>query len=125
MRQTSWGTHAVDGWYVRPAMGHYHCGTFWVTTTQAIRIVATSKLFPTNWTIPTVSEEDETIMAAAELAKVLGAATLLSTQLKIRHAQVLQQLTNIIKNLPPLRVDSTTPTRVGAPTTSRNATLQG
>ena len=68
--QTSWGTHAVDGLYIGPTMGHYRCGTFWMTTTRAICIAATSKLSPTHCTIPTASEEDETIVAAAELARV-------------------------------------------------------
>ena len=34
-RRTAWAPHAVDGWYLGPAMRHYRCGLYFITETQA------------------------------------------------------------------------------------------
>ncbi len=36
--RTSWAPHAVDGWYLCPAMEHYRCGLFFIESTPGIRV---------------------------------------------------------------------------------------
>ena len=121
-RRTTWGTHAIDGWCIGPAMEHYRCNKFFIDATRGIRTASTTKLFPAHCAIPSISEEDKTIVAAAELVKVLEAAVSIPTAAKIEHAKIINELTRIIENHPTSRVDTPTQTRVGTPTSSHDAT---
>ena len=121
-RRAAWAPHAVDGWYLGPAMNHYRCGLYFIESTRATQIAATTKLFPTHCPHPTLSEDDKTLLAAEELVRALEGALSLPTEMKVKHAKIVKQLTDILKNRPPPRVDSPTPPRVGTPTTSHDAT---
>ena len=61
-RQATWAPHAVNGWYLGPAMNHYLCGHFFIISTRATRIVITTKLFPTKCALPTLSEEEKKLL---------------------------------------------------------------
>ena len=77
-RHASWAPHAVDGWYLGPAMKYYRCGHYFVTHTRATRIANTVKLYPTRSNMPTISEEDKTALAAEELVKIIDATITLN-----------------------------------------------
>ncbi len=120
-RRTAWAPHAVDGWYLRPAMKHYRCGRYFIPTTRAIRIASSTKHFPTHCSVPTIAEHDRTLLAAADLIQVLEASLPLSTEEKIRHTKIIEQLTEILQDGPPPRVDEGPPPRVDNPSTSTDA----
>ena len=42
----SWAPHAVDGWYLGPAMLHYRCFQVWIISTSSLRIADTLSWFP-------------------------------------------------------------------------------
>ena len=46
--RATWAPHALDGWYIVPAMQHYRCGRYWIPETRGICIVNSTKIFPTH-----------------------------------------------------------------------------
>jgi len=104
-------------------MKHYRYGHYFITYTQTTLITNSAKLYPTHCKMPTISEEDGTVLAAEELVKALSNKALkLNTEDTLRHAKVLQKLTAIIANKPPQRVAMQTPQRVDGPSTSNDTT---
>jgi len=45
-QRTTWGTHAVGGWYVSPAKQHYRCITREAQILQSVKTLATALLRP-------------------------------------------------------------------------------
>jgi hypothetical protein len=39
--RTSWSPHALDGWYIGPALDSYRCYTVWLWDSRAERIADT------------------------------------------------------------------------------------
>ena len=104
-RRAAWAPHAVDGWYLGPAMHHYRCCLYFINHTRATRIASAVKLYPTHCKLPTISEEDETLIAAEELMRQLSHKNVqLECEQKLKHAKILQELTAILENRPPQRV---------------------
>merc|ERR1711966_158149 len=90
--------------------------------TRSTRIASSVKLFPTHCKMPTISEEDETIVAAAELMTELASTKkTMDCEQKVKYATILKQLADIIKHRPPQRVVPGTPQRVNVPSTSNNS----
>ena len=56
--------HEVDGWYPIPAMQHYGAQNFFIDSTRGIHISSNAKLVPSHFQMPTIFEEDETVLAA-------------------------------------------------------------
>ena len=121
-RRKTWAPHAVNGWYLGPAMKHYRCGKYFIDHSRAIRIANTAKLFPSHCKIPTISEADRTVLAANELLQRIKSEHTLKCANDIKHKKIMQQLTDIIENRPAPRVDQDAPPRVPAPSTSVNIT---
>ena len=48
----TWAPHGVKGWYLGPAMKHYHCWRTWIIHTQAERITDTIEWFPSPLKLP-------------------------------------------------------------------------
>ena len=72
--------------------------------------------------MPTISEEDETLIAAQELVNEMAdGEKKLNCEQKLKYAKVLKQLTNILKHRPPQRVVPGAPQRVNVPSTSNNS----
>ena len=46
--QATWAPHALDGWYIRPAMHQYCCGRCWIPERRGIYIANSTKLCPTH-----------------------------------------------------------------------------
>ncbi len=121
-QHAAWAPHAVDGWYLGPAMKHYRGGSYFIPHTRATRISSTVKLYPQHCTMPSISEEDGTIIAAEELVKLIDEKIALKCNDKVKHIKILQQLTDIIANKPPQRVATRPPPRVDVPSTSNDTT---
>ena len=50
--RASWSPHAIDGWYIGPALRHYRCFRVWATATNAERIADTIVWFPEDYFMP-------------------------------------------------------------------------
>ena len=70
IRET-WAPHAVDGWYIGPAMHHYRCFRVWIDETQAERTSDTVAWFPTKFEHPQSTPLEEATAAARDLIRAL------------------------------------------------------
>ena len=119
----SWQPHGIDCWYTARCPMHYRQLEFFDPITRAYRTTATYELFPAHCKVPTVSEEDKTLIAATELLEVMKANVPTQADLKCRHAKSIDDLILILENRPEPRVDTSQPQRVvDYVTTSTNAT---
>ena len=85
--RASWQLHGIDCWYTARCPMHYRQLEFFDPHTHSYRTTATYELFPAHCKVPTVSEEDKTLIAATELLKVLKATVPTQADLKCRHAK--------------------------------------
>ena len=84
--------------------------------TKSYHTCGTYKLHPTHCQMPTISEADQTIVAATELLETMRATIPTQAANKAKHVNVLQKLTSIITNGPAPRVG-----RVPAPRVTKAA----
>ncbi|EEC45165.1 predicted protein [Phaeodactylum tricornutum CCAP 1055/1] len=70
VRET-WAPHAVEGWYLGPALNHYRCHRVWITETRAERVADTLSWFPTRIPMPAASSTDRALAAARDLVHAL------------------------------------------------------
>ena len=63
----TWAPHGQEGWYVRPAMLHYRCLTYYIPKTASERVSDTTGLFPDQKNFPRLSPEDAVTRSAADL----------------------------------------------------------
>ena len=110
--RNTWQPHAFDTWYTGPAPDHYRLLEFYNPRTGGMLHTGTYQIFPAHCAIPTISEGDLTIAAAADLMRELRATIPTTTQQKVRHAEALRDLTNILNNGRAPRVDQQGPPRV-------------
>ena len=113
VRET-WAPHAVDAWYLGPAMKHYRCFTTWIINTRAERIADTVVWFPSKVVMPTASSSEAACAAARDLIQALqhpAAASALSPFSDSEHA-ALHQLADIFRNRypDPTDIPATNPT---------------
>ena len=100
VRET-WAPHAVEGWYLGPALNHYRCYRVWVDETSAERIADTLAWFPTQFPMPTASSADAAVAAARDLIRALQHPSLASPLAPIgdSHHAALQQLAEIFSQV--------------------------
>ena len=65
--RNSWQPHAIDAWYTGPAPDHYRLLKFFNPQTGGMMHTGTYQIFPAHCEIPTISEGDLTIAAAADI----------------------------------------------------------
>jgi hypothetical protein len=68
---TTWSPHALDGWYVGPAMESYRCHQVWIWETRATRICDTLTWFPTHVPMPASSSTDIIMASLRDIIKAL------------------------------------------------------
>ena len=103
-------------------MDHYRCGLFYIESTRGIRIANATKLFPAHCNVPTITDLDKTLAAAGELARILKATVSIPTRKKLEHINIIKKLSAIINSHPASRVGTQPAPRVGATTSSHDAT---
>jgi len=116
----TWSPHAVDGWYLGPAMLHYRCNRVWILKTTSERIADTVVWFPTKVSMQKSSSTDAAIKAARDLTNALlhpSPASPLSPISDSQHA-VLQQLSTIF-----IEITDPGPAKIPTPTTVTTPTL--
>ena len=67
--RVTWVPHRKEGWYVRPAMLHYRCLTFYICNTPLEHVSDTTELFPAQKNFPSLSPADTVTSASADLTK--------------------------------------------------------
>jgi hypothetical protein len=67
----TWAPHAVEGWYLGPAMRHYRCYRIWAWNTSAERVADTLAWFPTATVMPRHSSTNIGVAAAHDLTHAL------------------------------------------------------
>ena len=104
--RTTWSPHALDRWYVGPALDSYRCYHIWMWDTRTTpRICDTVAWFPTKVVLPTTSSTDLIATSLQDIAHALNHPTSPSpvTPLTATHKAAIQQLIEIISTvLPPV-----------------------
>jgi hypothetical protein len=112
----TWAPHAVDGWYLGPAMHHYRCYRVWIWETCAERISDTLAWFPTKVSMPSASSTDEALAAAKDLVQALLHPTTAGPVNPLSDSQrhALRELATIFAdvNTPPTTNPAATPAEV-------------
>ncbi len=67
----TWAPHAVDGWYLGPALHSYQCYTVWSKDTHAQRICDTLTWLPSTVTVPTTMMADYILAGITDIANAL------------------------------------------------------
>ena len=101
--RASWAPHALDGWYVGPAMENYRCYRCWMWDTHRERIADTVTWFPQHVAMPIGSSTDLVIAGANDIIKALqhpspGSAL---SPLEDSEVAVLHALADILLNRKP------------------------
>jgi hypothetical protein len=65
----SWDPHGKVGWYLGPAMEHYHCHQCHISATNSERISDMVEFFPHNEPIPKLSPHEATIIAGRSIGR--------------------------------------------------------
>jgi hypothetical protein len=110
LRET-WAPHAVDGWYLGPALRHYRCYRVWIQETSSERVADTVTWLPTKVKMPSASSTALATAAAQDLVKALQQTTTAApvSPLNVTQHAALQQLADIFAD--------TTEAPVSPPTT--------
>jgi len=98
--RNTWAPHAIEGWYVGPALQAYRCYCTWITETKRERIADTLTWFPTTAPMPTISSQDIIASATRDILQALQNPTnsspiALTTD---TETEVLKQLATILHN---------------------------
>jgi hypothetical protein len=95
----TWAPHAVESWYLGPAMRHYRCYRMWAWNTNAERVANTLAWFPTATVMPRHSSTGIVIAAAHDLTHALlhPVPTSPLSPLTASHRQQLLQLANVFQ----------------------------
>ena len=67
----SWGTHAIDAWYLGPALDHYRCYQFFVPSTKGYRINDTVRFQPHLCEVPFLSDTEYLLRSLDDIKQVL------------------------------------------------------
>lgn len=104
--RTTWSPHALDRWYVGPALDSYRCYCKWMWDTCTTRIYDTmSSWFPTKVVLSTNSSTDLIATSLQDIAHVSNHPTSPSpvTPLTTTQKAALQQIIEILSTiLPPI-----------------------
>ena len=113
----TWTPHAVDGYYLGPAMHHYRCFRVWICATQAERVSDTLTWFPSQVIMPTASSAETAIAAAKDLIKALNNPSPASalSPLSDSHHYSLTQLADIFSQAADPTTKSQTPLPAATP----------
>ncbi len=96
----TWKSHALEGWYMGPAMEHYRCYTAYIPSTGKTRIVDTISWFPKKVAMPIATKEDLMRAALEDLTNAIKDPEqgTLAGNLPPSATEHLQELTEILTN---------------------------
>lgn len=100
-QRTTWSPHALDGWYVGPALNSYGCYNIWIWDTRAERVCDTVSWFPTKVAMPLASTNDLILAGVHDILHAIQnpipPASLAS--LSPQHTKALTTLTTILTGI--------------------------
>ena len=96
-QRTSWGPHAVDGYYIGPALEHYRCYRAYIPTTRSERIAETVEFQPHICETPMITDKENAIIAAHNLTKILQKPNVLP-KMETTTMEALQKLAAIFSH---------------------------
>jgi Reverse transcriptase (RNA-dependent DNA polymerase) len=67
----TWAPHAVDGWYIGPALDSYRCFRIWVWETKRERVCDTLSWHPSKVPVPAVQPIDELRAALKDIMRAI------------------------------------------------------
>jgi hypothetical protein len=110
----TWDPHAVDAWYVGPAMESYRCYTVWIWDTRRERVCDTLSWLPSSTIFPTITANDIISAALIDIKNALLKIPTDAAQLQLSDSnlETLTKLATFIDNSNVLDnvVDCYTPT---------------
>ena len=118
-QRKSWGTHAIDAWYLGPAMDSYRCHRVWTPETNADRIAQQVTWIPGKLALPVATSLDLLQATMKDLKQILNdpkhenlASELTPTQYQalLDLSQVFTQEKLLDANKPDITVKSPVPT---------------
>ncbi|KAI2500612.1 hypothetical protein MHU86_13833 [Fragilaria crotonensis] len=96
----TWAPHALDGWYVGPALDSYRCYSVWMFDSRATRISDTLVWFPTQIPMPIASSTDLVLAGIADIHHALSNPSPGSALAPTTASQVASlSLTNLLSNI--------------------------
>ena len=104
-QRKTWSPHAINGYYLGPSLEHYRCHKIYVPATRSERIVETIQFFPKMCETPTISNKENAIIAANNLADALSKPNV-QKELGLETMNAIKKLANIFTQ----KLAKTTPT---------------
>ena len=111
--------HCDEAFTMGRSRHHYRLLEFYVPTTRGYRISGTFRLDPTHWKLPTISEQDKTVVAATKLLEQHKKFTPPSAIHKMKNIDIIKQLQAILSDNPQQRVEKAQEPRVDNTPTQR------
>jgi hypothetical protein len=110
-QRASWDPHGVDGYYLGPALDHYHCYQVHTKKIKGTRVVDTVDSPPAKLAMPSTSSKDLTRIAALELSNALQNPAPASpfSQIGTAQLQALRQLSYIFSAVLPSSISQHAP----------------
>jgi hypothetical protein len=99
-KRESWAPHALEGWYIGPALQSYRCFEVWLDDTCKTRIVERVTWFPKKVRVPIPTATDEIEAALKDLTRALRASDLANPALPLEQSltERLKELSNLLAN---------------------------
>ena len=92
----TWAPHATKTFTLGFAPDHYQLLRFWNKLTGGCLTTGTYALYPAYCKVPTISEGDRGVMAAAEILDCFKTIVPKNTNKKVQHCNVIDKLTNTL-----------------------------
>jgi Reverse transcriptase (RNA-dependent DNA polymerase) len=84
----TWAPHAVDGWYIGPALESYRCYRVWMWETKRERVCDTLSWHPSKISVPTVQPVDEIRAALHDIMRAIVKPPTTSPQLEFTPTEL-------------------------------------
>lgn len=106
-QRKSWAVHALDAWYLGPALDSYRCYRVWIWDTQSERISDTLEWFPQHVRMPTTTSTDLLLAGLRDVTHALNSPTANSplAPLTDSHASELRRAVTLLSGA----IDKCTP----------------
>jgi hypothetical protein len=98
--RASWAPHATDSFYIGTAINHHRCLHFYILYTRHFHFLDRWRLYPTHCQVPVASEDEKTLLAAADRFEQLGCTIPTMASTKLKHLAAIRQLSIIMPGQP-------------------------
>ena len=95
--RSSWGSQAINLWYVGPAPKHYRCYKFYVPATGKTRITGQATFYPEHCEVPTEHPMDAATRVVKYLLNAIRRLQKSNMQHNGRHSDALRTLATIFR----------------------------